>query len=200
MAVTSLATKTKSTSILAGNSGYLQQAFDSIQTVTVGSGGAAYIDFTSIPSTYKHLQIRGIARNTSVSNNTESYYLRFNGDSTSGLYNLQNIWSGSYSGTPSANTANSQNAIAFWDMPRSSTSAGAMGGLIVDIFDYASTSKFKTVKYLSGTDTNQTGNSWHMDGGGAWGNTSAITSIRLLPVADNFTQYSSFALYGIKGV
>jgi hypothetical protein len=30
--------------------------FESIATVTVGSGGSAVISFTSIPSTYAHLQ------------------------------------------------------------------------------------------------------------------------------------------------
>jgi len=33
-------------------------SYDSISTVTVGAGGAASIDITSIPSTYTHLQLR----------------------------------------------------------------------------------------------------------------------------------------------
>ena len=37
--------------------------FESIATVTVGGGGAASIEFTSIPGTYQHLQIRGIIGN-----------------------------------------------------------------------------------------------------------------------------------------
>jgi len=50
--------------------------------VQVGSGGSATISFTSIPSTYKHLQIRGIARNTSGSG-FNKMNIRFNSDSGS---------------------------------------------------------------------------------------------------------------------
>ena len=42
-------------------------SYESIATVTVGSGGSSYIEFTSIPGTYTHLQIRGILRNTGSS-------------------------------------------------------------------------------------------------------------------------------------
>jgi len=36
-------------------------AYESIESFTVGSGGQSTITFSVIPSTYKHLQIRGIA-------------------------------------------------------------------------------------------------------------------------------------------
>jgi hypothetical protein len=41
-------------------------SYESIATVTVGSGGASEVEFTSIPSTYTHLQIRALARNTTA--------------------------------------------------------------------------------------------------------------------------------------
>ena len=41
--------------------------FESIATVTVGSGGASSIEFTSIPGTYQHLQVRGLLRQSSSS-------------------------------------------------------------------------------------------------------------------------------------
>ena len=59
-------------------------SYESIATVTVGSGGSSSIDFTSIPSTYTHLQLRMTARCTAQSGgNPTNVYLRFNSDSGS---------------------------------------------------------------------------------------------------------------------
>ena len=35
-------------------------SYESIATTTVGAGGSSSISFTSIPSTYTHLQVRGL--------------------------------------------------------------------------------------------------------------------------------------------
>ena len=51
--------------------------FSSIATVTVGSGGASSITFSSIPSTYTHLQLRIMGFTTGAVN----YGIQFNGDS-----------------------------------------------------------------------------------------------------------------------
>ena len=54
-------------------------SFSSIATVTVGSGGSSTVSFISIPQTYKHLQLRGIAKGTtSYSSGTDTAYLNFN--------------------------------------------------------------------------------------------------------------------------
>ena len=68
---------------------------------------------------------------------------------------------------------------------------------IIDILDYASTSKFKTTRVLDGYDANGSGEV--IIGSGNWRSTSAITSITLGPSSGNMKLYSSFALYGIKG-
>ena len=44
-------------------------SYESIQTVTVGLGGAANVEFTSIPATYTHLQIRGISKTDRADDN-----------------------------------------------------------------------------------------------------------------------------------
>ena len=54
-------------------------SYESIQTVTVGAGGSASVTFSSIPATYKHLQIRGILRSSYSPSNT-SMRLTFNSD------------------------------------------------------------------------------------------------------------------------
>jgi hypothetical protein len=66
--------------LLAGNAAFIPTAYESIATVTVGSGGIADFTFTSIPSTYTHLQIRAYWGFTDTGNNTW-LNTRFNSDS-----------------------------------------------------------------------------------------------------------------------
>jgi hypothetical protein len=71
------------------------------------------------------------------------------------------------------------------------------GASIIDVIDYASTSKNKTSKILHGNDNNGTG--YSMFNSSAWLSTSAVTSVTILVTAGTFEQNSIFALYGIKG-
>jgi hypothetical protein len=63
----------------------MPNTFELIAAVTVGSGGAANIEFTSIPSTYTHLQIRGIVRSDGVNSNL---FWQLNSDSSNSNYNI----------------------------------------------------------------------------------------------------------------
>ena len=77
--------------------------------------------------------------------------------------------------------------------------ANMFGSGVIDILDYANTNKYKTVRTLSGDDKN--GSGYVVFGSGLWQNTNAVSTITLTNHgATNFQQYSSFALYGIKGV
>ncbi len=76
----------KSRSLLAGNAYFQPTAYESIATTTVGAGGTSTITFSSIPSTYTHLQIRGIGRSDAASGNSW-IYLRADQTSSS-LYSL----------------------------------------------------------------------------------------------------------------
>ncbi len=58
-------------------------SYESIATVNVGSSGSSFVEFTSIPSTYKHLQIRANSRYTGYQNSGAAVYLQFNGDTGS---------------------------------------------------------------------------------------------------------------------
>jgi hypothetical protein len=69
--------------------------------------------------------------------------------------------------------------------------------VILDILDYADTNKFKTTRSLTGFDRNGAGSVSFNSGN--WRSGSAITSIRLFAGNNAFAQYSSLALYGIKG-
>ena len=67
---------------------------------------------------------------------------------------------------------------------------------ILDILDYTNTSKYKTVRVLTGNDGNGAGYVFFTSG--SWQSTSAINSLNLSLNYD-FAQYSQFALYGIRG-
>jgi hypothetical protein len=80
------------------------------------------------------------------------------------------------------------------------TPANAFGAGVWDILDYTSTNKYKTIRVLGGLDTNQAPESELRFGSGLWLNTAAVTSLTFLAQSGsaNFTQYTTFALYGIK--
>jgi hypothetical protein len=175
-------------------------SYESIATVTVGSGGSSSITFSSIPSTYKHLQIRYIALPTS--SNAVDMKINFNSD-TATNYAYHSLY-----GTGAAAAALAGSTTAKILIPNglgNSSYTSMFSAGIIDILDYASTNKNKTVRCLSGFDTNNATTSINNEiialSSGLWTNSStAISSITLAAdVSTNVAQYSSFALYGIKG-
>ena len=170
--------------------------YESIATVSVGSGGSSSISFTSIPSTYTHLQIRGIAR-TTASQDRESIKLTFNSD-TGSNYARHSLWgSGS---AASAFGAASEAYVVLTDFAAATATASIFGTAVTDVLDYTNTNKYTTVRSLGGVDLNAAVTVYDGLNSGLWMNTAAITSITLTPFSgSNLAQYSSFALYGIKG-
>ena len=166
-------------------------SYESIATVLVGSGGSSQINFTSIPSTFKHLQIRAIARNTSTV--ADANY-RFNSDSGSNYAWHLLVGNGS---SASAFAFTGQTSIRGAGFNDNATSV--FGGGVTDILDYTNTNKNTTVRTLTGMDNNTSTYSQIQFYSGLWLNTAAITTITITPSAGSFAQYSQFALYGIKG-
>ena len=169
-------------------------SFESIATTTVGFGGTGTITFSSIPSTYQHLQIRVLARGNNAGV-FDSFYVRFNGD-TGSNYTLRRLYGdGAVVGSDSISP---YQAVRGNEITGSTATTNLFGAGIVDIINYSSTTKYKTAKVLGGYDRNGAG--WSGLVSGIWTNTSAITNITITPVFGTlFSQYSSFALYGIKG-
>lgn len=169
-------------------------SFESIATVTVGSGGTENVEFTSIPQNYSHLQIRGIVR--SNRNTGDALNVRFNSD-TGSNYSYHHL----YSNGSSAGSAigSSVTAIEAWaNTIDNSLTANAFTIGIMDILDYTNTNKNTTVRSLQGGDTSGAGHVYFSSG--LWMNTAAITTIRFYPAyGTGLMQYSQFALYGIKG-
>jgi hypothetical protein len=171
-------------------------SFESIETITVASGTSNEISFTSIPSTYNHLQIRLIARTNRASNDEANLLIRFNND-TGSNYAYHDLYGDGASVTASA--AASQTKIIANRLTGASAVANIFGGIIIDILDYKNTNKYKTVRAFGGVDRNSAGGISFSSG--LWMNTNAITEIDFTTIEGSFdfTQYSHFALYGIKG-
>jgi len=174
--------------------------FESIATVSVGSGGAANVEFTSIPATYTHLQIRCLSQENESpqSSNTsfDNLVMRLNSDSGSN-YARHHL-----NGNGASATAYGAASVTYAYVgisQRGGASNLYFGATIIDILDYANTNKYKTVRALSGADLNGSGNIRLVST--LWQSTDAITSIRISSDSANWSlqQYSSFALYGIKG-
>jgi hypothetical protein len=174
-------------------SGHLFTAgtYDSIATQTVGAGGVTSVTFSSIPQTYKHLQVRGIFKPTNAS--WISAY--FNGDAVNTNKYSEHDLRGDGSTASAEATSNANAAYFILGIP---SAANTFAAGVTDILDYTNTNKYKTIRSLSGMDANGSGNIDLTSTG--WRDTSAITQIKLvINNGDTIPQYSSFALYGIQG-
>jgi hypothetical protein len=169
-------------------------SYESIATVTVGLGGASDVTFSSIPSTFTHLQVRGIYRYTTA---LDILAIQLNGD-TAANYSSHKIY-GDGSGSGGAGGSASVNNMDLGYMMNSST---GYGGTVIDLLDYTNTTKAKVVRALSGTDLNGSGyvnlnsSAWYKNTSSVY---PAIDSIKIYPTGGTFSQYTQFALYGIKG-
>ena len=167
--------------------------FESIATVTVGSGGASSIEFTSIPGTYQHLQVRIVGR-SSKSDTLDFGKLQINSDTGSNYryhYLLGN-------GSAASAGGSSGTYIDTGYISASTSTAGLMGAFVIDILDYASTSKNTVTRLFGGADRN--GEGYANIYSGLWVNTDAVTSLKFFPggASTSWQQHSTAALYGIK--
>jgi hypothetical protein len=165
--------------------------------VTLGSGGATYIDFSSIPSTYKHLQIRGIARGTFTATNLNlCIQVGSSGIDSGNSYTYHMLTGDGSSAAAYSGTAQSFGFAG--RISQANANTYVFGGTVIDILDYKSANKNKTIRALGGYDSNGNGMMTMMSS--VWLNsTDSITNIRLFSNLWDLTEYSTFALYGIKG-
>lgn len=173
---------------LAGFGVFPGGALESIATITVGSGGANTIEFTSIPSGFQHLQLRIISKSTSNEDNGD---MIFNGSTTG--YAWHTLYGDGASAAADASASRS-NIVGV--RLAGSSFASVFTGNVIDILDYASTTKNKTVRICKGQDNNGSGLVFLESG--LWANTNAITSIKFTARSFNFAQHSTAALYGVR--
>lgn len=171
----------------------MHASYFAISTVTVPSAPAANVTFSSIPSTYKHLQIRMVGRCNRAVELSDAVLMRFNSDTASN-YSYHGLY-GDGSAAASYGAA-TQTFATIMNCP-ATAAGGGYGVAVCDILDYANANKNKTVKSLTGFDRNGGGEVHLLSSN--WRNTNAITSISLTPANGSWIQYTSVTLYGIKG-
>ena len=172
-------------------------SYESIASAT-GTGTSATITLSSIPATYKHLQIRTNIRNLTTGTSFRTVLGILNGD-TGTNYTRHGLVGDGSAVSNAGNASGSNTAFQILNAAADgSSTANVMGVAIIDILDYASTSKYKTIRMFTGVDFNGSGRTALVSS--LWLSTSAINSITFEdPVGNGFTTSSTFALYGIKG-
>jgi hypothetical protein len=191
-----LSSKTIYSSMLAGNPKYVPSAFNFIASTTVSTPVSSIV-FSSIPSTYKHLQIRGICRNT-ANVGGDAPGMRFNSDSASN-YSHHTVNS---NGTSISlfNSGSDTIAMFGYNTADASYSSNIFTSTVIEILDYANTNKYKTLFTRYGSDNNGTPRNTGLTTAN-WRSTSAITSISLAPYPNSTNTWVSgttFALYGME--
>ena len=161
-----------------------------IETKTVGSGGAANIEFTSIPSTYTDLILKFSSR---FSGSLSFTQMIFN-NSTTG-YSYRSIF-GDGSSALSFNASGSYFEIQY--SPGSSQTASTFNNVEIYIPNYAGSNK-KSISIDAVQENNAT-TAHIVPMASLWDNTAAITSIKLTPNTGTFVENSTAYLYGISNV
>jgi hypothetical protein len=170
-------------------------SYESIATVTA-TGGEVSLTFSSIPGTYSSLQIRGIARANDAGTGATDMSIRFNSDSGSNY--AYHILQGTGSTVSASSGATQTLMYTFRNVVGGGAGSGIFGGVLLDVHDYASTSKYKTLRAFAGSDRNTTDTTYRVQlSSGLWQSSSAVTSVTL-GCGDGFAAGTTFALYGIK--
>jgi hypothetical protein len=168
-------------------------SYESIATFALSSNTAT-VTFSSIPATYKHLQIRIFGKSNAGSGGpTEALVVSFNGTQVNNSNGYSHHLQGNGAAASAAADADATAAYFYNAIGRN----GQFGASIIDVLDYADTNKYKTLRMLAGCDQNGSG----IVGLSSlvWSSTSAINSIKFDPNGNSFVANSHLALYGIKG-
>lgn len=164
-------------------------AFQLIESQTVGAGGVTSLTFSNIPATYRHLQIRFVA---ALSAGPDQARMTLNGDTTASYAFHRFYGNGSSVFSDGGGGASNMLPLAFYGASLSTSGVG-----VIDILDYSNTSKNKTLRGLTGYDAN--GSGLIQLGSGLLTKTNAVTSITFgYNGSATILQNSTFSLFGVK--
>jgi hypothetical protein len=178
--------------MLAGNEAFVVPGdYELIETAILASPtpSVTFSNLGDYSSTYKHLQIR-FATRTTFAAARDPIVMRFNADTGSNYAHHQLFTNG---GGPFSEAFTSQTRIRAGEVSAANAATNIFGASVVDILDPYSTTKNKTVRAFTGTE------SFAALFSGVYLSTSSTTSLTLLPSsASNFVAGSRFSLYGIR--
>lgn len=170
----------------------MADTFVKIATVTVGSGGAANIEFTSIPATYTDLQLV-LSLRSDRAQPTDNINFRFNSSTSS--------YSARYLGGSGLAVASGSSSGTFLDgsifINGNTSTSSTFSNISLYIPNYTSSNN-KSISADSVQENNTT-SAYARIAAGLWSNSAVISSILVYSDnAANFLQYSTATLYGIK--
>lgn len=181
-------------------------SYESIATVTA-AGGESTLSFSSIGSTYKHLQIRGIHR-VSGAHLVGDVFMRVGAgsiDSGSNYSNHALQGDGTSAAAAGGGSRSSVMGFNFYNSVGASATSGIFATCVIDLLDYENTNKYKTMRFFEGREmnSNDTDGRVYFESG-LWQSTSAISDIQFscldaVGAPATFIAGSSFALYGVRG-
>jgi hypothetical protein len=167
----------------------MANTFVALATVTVGSGGAAEIEFASIAGSYTDLMLVASLR-TNRTTSTGSY-VKFTLNSSTSNFTTRLLL-----GNGSTATSDTLARVAGVENNAGST-ANTFSNFSVYIPNYAGSSN-KSYS-VDGVVENNATEAFTLLSAGLWSDVSAITNIKLIPEpSGSYVQYSSATLYGIK--
>lgn len=178
------------------SSGGAAAAYELISTTILASDQSEFI-FSAIPGTYKHLQVRIHGWSTGGNGYPDYWRINLNSDGGGGQYSSHQLKGDGSSVTSLGYTgqASMRNVLVMGDNP----GANRYGAAIVDLLDYASTSKYKTVRAFSGAPF-QSSLPTVMLSSGLWFSGAAVSSISFTAMGGpSIAAPTRFSIYGIKG-
>jgi hypothetical protein len=170
----------------------MPNTFQLIASSTVGAGGAASIDFSSIPSTYTDLCLKISAR-VDASGGASSFNINvaINGVSTNRSWRLLEA----YDGTNVWSNNNTTARLAV--VGGSTTTASTFNNAEIYIPNHAGSNNKSISSDFVSEQNSSTVNSLGFYAG-LWSQTTAINQLTLTSTSGNFVQYTTAYLYGVK--
>jgi hypothetical protein len=165
--------------------------FSKLTTVTVDAGGTTAIDFTNIPQNYKDLCLKFSLR--AGENSTQSR-ITFNNDNSTSNYSQRRLYG--YGSTVTSDNSTNLGYLSPIGSTTSTQTANTFANSEMYIPNYTA-SLSKSVSFDAVVETNDV-TTFVTFTAGLWSQTSAITSIRIVPASTSFVQYSTATLYGIR--
>lgn len=174
----------------------MANTFTKIATVTVGSGGASSIDFSSISSSYTDLCVLLSVRSNHTGGN-DDWYLRVNGVSTGGTYSNRGLYGNGASASSWSYTGGTSGAQIYGGWENESTNTNIFTSIQIYFPNYANTSYNKSISWEGVQEYNSTTAYAYM-GAGLYASTNAISRVTLTSWNSTYAQYTTATLYGIS--
>ena len=175
----------------------MANTFTLISTTTVGAGGAASIEFTSIPQTGTDLVLLCSLRSTRNSGGVTSIFIKVN-DLTTSIYSTKQLDGdgASASSGGASSVAPTASSVDQGLTSQATNTANTFGNASFYFANYAGSTN-KTISADSVSENNAT-TAYQRIAASMVATSSGITKITLLPVATfNWAEYSTASLYTV---